>query len=42
MDFDNIMFHVKDRVAVLTLNRPDALNGFTAFLEKRTPQFKGQ
>ena len=29
MDFDNITFHVKDRVAVLTLNRPDALNGFT-------------
>jgi enoyl-CoA hydratase/carnithine racemase len=26
---DNLLFEVKDKVAVMTLNRPEALNAFT-------------
>ena len=36
MDFDNIEFQLKDNVAVLTLNRPHALNGFNVDMHEET------
>ncbi len=28
-DFDTILFHIRDRVALITLNRPDQLNALS-------------
>ena len=36
MDFDNIALQIRDNVAVLTLNRAHALNGFTVDMHEET------
>jgi enoyl-CoA hydratase/carnithine racemase len=38
MTYEDILYEVKDKVAVLTLNRPDKLNAWTAAMEKNIKQ----
>ncbi len=38
MSYEDLIYEVKDRVAVLTLNRPDKLNAWTAAMEKSLKQ----
>lgn len=37
-DYEDLTYGVKDRVAILTLNRPDKLNAWTAAMEKSVKQ----
>ena len=38
MSYEDLIYEVKDRVAVLTLNRPDKLNAWTAAMERSLKQ----
>ena len=41
-DYETIKFEIKDRVAIITLNRPDAANGLNAKMANELAQSAGQ